>query len=326
LADWLSLHPHLYHYTSEVGLKGIIESNSIWATSFEHLNDAQEIIELKEPLTTALAGRFAALVASRAFGRKPIQNVVAELGGEEKVARSLAESWTKALYTATFDPDEAKRNLHCCIASFCSHASDQEYERDNGLLSQWRGYGGNGGYCLVFDSEQFVGMCEKEKAAYQYTFLDFMPAHYRRDEPVADVFPELFEASAKAVDAALNKKTPETDLIFNPFVAAATRTRHCGFYEEREIRLVACVTTEVADKKIRHLPEYVPQALKPTFRVKHGDREKMHVAVFDKAEARLPLVKVLVGPSAHQLENKQRIEKIIPKGVPIHLSEPPFIG
>mgnify|MGYP003132943836 CR=1 FL=1 len=32
----------LFHYTSNIGLKGIIESNKIWATSFKNKNDLSE--------------------------------------------------------------------------------------------------------------------------------------------------------------------------------------------------------------------------------------------------------------------------------------------
>jgi hypothetical protein len=37
-------HSELHHYTGAVGLKGIVESNSMWATYFADMNDAQEII------------------------------------------------------------------------------------------------------------------------------------------------------------------------------------------------------------------------------------------------------------------------------------------
>jgi hypothetical protein len=36
--------------------------------------------------------------------------------------------------------------------SFSTHADDSEYERKNGLLSQWEGYAGPDGYCFVFDT------------------------------------------------------------------------------------------------------------------------------------------------------------------------------
>jgi hypothetical protein len=50
-------HPQLYHYTDEAGLRGIIESNSFWATYFRHMNDANEIFELRQPLVTEMIKR-----------------------------------------------------------------------------------------------------------------------------------------------------------------------------------------------------------------------------------------------------------------------------
>ena len=40
-------HPELLHYTNIGGLKGIIKSNSIWATHYLFLNDTQEMLCLK---------------------------------------------------------------------------------------------------------------------------------------------------------------------------------------------------------------------------------------------------------------------------------------
>ena len=34
----------LYHYTTQVGLMGIVESKEIWATQIEYLNDGMELI------------------------------------------------------------------------------------------------------------------------------------------------------------------------------------------------------------------------------------------------------------------------------------------
>ncbi|MFO1205708.1 MAG: hypothetical protein U1E63_08295 [Burkholderiales bacterium] len=37
-------HPYLYHYTTAEGLKGIVESQQLWATNIAYLNDAEEHI------------------------------------------------------------------------------------------------------------------------------------------------------------------------------------------------------------------------------------------------------------------------------------------
>jgi hypothetical protein len=46
--------PELYHYTDTSGLKGIVESNSLWATYFGDLNDAQEVHALRVPIVDEL--------------------------------------------------------------------------------------------------------------------------------------------------------------------------------------------------------------------------------------------------------------------------------
>lgn len=43
-------HPELFHYTNEVGLSGILRTQCIWATHWQHLNDAMELEQFWEVL------------------------------------------------------------------------------------------------------------------------------------------------------------------------------------------------------------------------------------------------------------------------------------
>ena len=36
-------HSELFHYTGAAGLAGIIQSQTLWATHYEYLNDSEEI-------------------------------------------------------------------------------------------------------------------------------------------------------------------------------------------------------------------------------------------------------------------------------------------
>jgi hypothetical protein len=57
-----------------------------------------------------------------------------------KVAVEVLESRIDQLYEITFGSDSHEPFFDPYIASFCSHDGDDlEYERENGLLSQWRG-------------------------------------------------------------------------------------------------------------------------------------------------------------------------------------------
>ena len=99
----------LFHYTSGGGLRGILESSSLWATNYRFLNDASEV----------------------AYGASLFEAII-----QEKLAKEgdpvLLEFLGRTLRTANaFDG-----MFDCYIACFC--------ERDD-LLNQWRTYAGSGG-------------------------------------------------------------------------------------------------------------------------------------------------------------------------------------
>ncbi len=60
--EFLSSHPELHHYTTFAGLEGIVRSNTIWASHFSDLNDATEVILLREPLVRALTENFSDII------------------------------------------------------------------------------------------------------------------------------------------------------------------------------------------------------------------------------------------------------------------------
>jgi hypothetical protein len=135
-------HPQLYHYTNEGGLKGIIDNNSLWATYFGDLSDANEIHELRVPLVQELAQRlvpFFRELRQKGLGKR---NGVSHLH-DTCAAQQYAENGKCGL-TISYFRRTKQENESCCITSFCSHSNDHAYEQENGLLSQWRGYGRDG--------------------------------------------------------------------------------------------------------------------------------------------------------------------------------------
>ena len=111
-------------------------------------------------------------------------------GGAPRVAEGDADRLVQILYEKIFAGGLAVP----FIASFCSHVDDQTYEKKHGLLSQWRGYGKGGGFCIVFDTTAFVTILEAEFNAYNWTHLRIAPVHYAYDDIDVDaLFPELVE-------------------------------------------------------------------------------------------------------------------------------------
>jgi hypothetical protein len=98
----------LYHYTSQDGLLGIVQSRAIWATNISYMNDATEFGLARDRLLEEIRTRYI---------RKASVDVV---------------SWITTKIT----------DSPICVSCFCE---------DGDLLSQWRGYAGDGyGYSLAF--------------------------------------------------------------------------------------------------------------------------------------------------------------------------------
>ena len=168
---------------------------------------------------------------------------------------------------------------------------------------------------------------DKEKKSHFFLHVELRPAHYYIEgAPVTGLFSDLLSFSKEIVGAAMSGKDFSPEKLFTPFVSSATTTKHRGFSEEREIRLVAMAGTKVADDKIKHLPGYKPEPLKNQFTTERDGRVRHHITLFGNDCARLPLTKVIVGPSRNQDKNAELARQIAGKEIPITKSATPFIG
>jgi hypothetical protein len=105
----------LFHYTSQVGLEGILRAKSIWATNIRYLNDAAEFRHTAGLLKTH---------TDRATIDEHCNLLLDTLYHDV-----FGVWWTE------FTP------LSIYVASFSTHAD---------RLSQWRAYAPSGGYCIGF--------------------------------------------------------------------------------------------------------------------------------------------------------------------------------
>jgi hypothetical protein len=123
-AEGLQVQPpaSLYHYTNVAGLEGIMRERKIRATHCSYLNDANELNYGYE----LLSGAVHALLEGKAF-------------------RSQWEEKFLQLCIVSMHPE--RRAIEPFIACFCERSD---------VLSQWRGYGGDGGYALEFDTGPLV--------------------------------------------------------------------------------------------------------------------------------------------------------------------------
>lgn len=128
------------HYTTGVVLHGIVTSKTLWASHTSFLNDSEEVIGFCNRVLPKLL-------------QEPYERHRREVGQE-----FFPYSFGYCLSTIVdaYRIAETTAQDHY-VLSFCT--TDDPWVSKNGLLSQWRGYGQNGGYLLnpALDENTWAG-------------------------------------------------------------------------------------------------------------------------------------------------------------------------
>jgi hypothetical protein len=199
----------LYHYTSAEGLLGMMQTRTIWATSVQHLNDAQEyqygVELLREELTTRLRAE-----------RGPANERYGEL------LKSLEGRQPGPIYVTCFSE---KGDLLSQWRAYCPKGNGYSISLDGQHLQHVEAAHGFRLLKCVYDLEEQRDLCRALIDAFINQENVDLP-----DTTAAD-FWETMERSFQA-DQARRSKWAEKLLM----VAAALK--HQGFKEEQEWRFV----------------------------------------------------------------------------------------
>jgi hypothetical protein len=205
---------------------------------------------------------------------------------------------------------------------------DQPYEKENGLLSQWRGYSNE--CCIVIDTADLLTLLTDEFTAHNWMHLTIAPVCYGIDDNcVASTFPALIRQLelffSRVADG--ENPIPKNESLTSLFVAGATRFKHHAFREEREVRIVGIPATKSTLDKgyLRAHQEYDSPDRWKKIKVR-GVKQIRYIALFDTLEAVLPIKRIIVGPSDNQNENYAQAREVLPEGVPLTCSAIPFRG
>lgn len=195
----------IYHYTDLNGLKGIIESEALWATNINFLNDKNEYIHGFECF------------------RNTIEFLDDEINGVP--VKHLLKQSMEYHVDIHKDPDNFK-SKHVYSISFC-----REFDQ----LSQWRGYGNSQGVCLEFDEEELVKGIDSDGLSFLYN--DVIYTSETSTVEVNDKIKNLFENIAQSTPGAFDS--------FMSFIRLSSLVssnipffKNAGFSEEKEFRFV----------------------------------------------------------------------------------------
>ncbi len=314
-------YPELWHYTTKAGLRGILESQTLWATDFRVLNDTSEVRHLKDRLITLAHPGIQALFDRKCKCDPSFRKKVEDNGGSVVLAQHDARLLVEALYNVTFPSDSHGPY----VTSFCSHEEADDWTKSHGLLSQWRAYG-SGGYAIVFDTMGLKECLDQESENFHYWNLHFSDVVYDDEDErfklefrnLLDSMPEAFEEILTSTEDFESIKTNE---LFKPFVMSTSRFKHRAFKEENEVRIVAFPLYE------SDIPSSEEKS-KKIFKTVHTRQGNVtYIELFDYRRIRLPIRRIVVGPHSEQKDLEQLGRKLVQgQDIPVHCSETPYIS
>lgn len=150
-------HDELYHYTTAAGLSGILQSKSLWATHTSFVNDEEEILGFYDRVLPKIL---------RPIFRKYIEDIKDQPEFQKQLGNTPPELFCEEQFGKRMHGFRRAASLwHDHYITSFTTTTDHRVRKD-GLLSQWRAYGTDGGYALVLDIDQLDKIISEEIALY----------------------------------------------------------------------------------------------------------------------------------------------------------------
>ena len=292
---------NLYHYTTQAGLYGIIDSQSLWFTDIFYLNDATEFQYTFDLVHDAL----------------DLLEKACDLMSY-KDADNIAYMQIIRLLRNLDMFEYLKKDHGVYVFSLSKKGND---------LSQWRAYSGDGGgYCIEFDAE--ILKIARKLNLNQITCTYNRKKHKEKLKDIINATITKCLNSTKYQEAINNfykKDTTElteeeTEIIFNvgigffaDILALAPKFKHERFCDEAEYRFYKYLKKEKG----------VPLRFRPgkTMLIPY---QQIKIA---ETSAEMPIKRIIVGPTSHPDLSKKAVEDLLmAKSIDcdVKLSEVPY--
>lgn len=207
--EFYNRKPHLAHYTSIAGLERILLSNELWFSNPLYMNDHEEV----------------GFGIDQGWRAVKSSDEITRACGSGKRTQLFLESYERCYWG--FANDHVMDTYVFCM-------SEHAQSNNDGLLSMWRGYGGNGsGAAIVIDAGKIdlSGAASLILARVRYGTgderIEWLKAKTRE-------FAELLNAGSFAD----NQLSVAAVALFERIKSFALFTKHIGFNEECEWRAV----------------------------------------------------------------------------------------
>jgi hypothetical protein len=226
----------IFHYTTATGLIGILCSGELWSTAYYCANDESELAAGKGILSPLFWAATSDLI-------KADDPLVRTFSGRGVDIREYAKGFEQMITAWSLS------SLCAYITCFCKPSSREDFT--HGLLSQWRGYGSDGGYALQFSKKKLLAEIEKANDPKDVNY-ELQDVYYSSEnklkqevlthkEAFLQAYKEHLDELAKPLDFKnTTMRNPIAGLLGGPLEALLDyliHTKNPHFGEEKEIRL-----------------------------------------------------------------------------------------
>lgn len=320
----------LWHYTALEGLKGILMSQSLWATDYRYLNDSSELLYSRVLIKDKLYPRILTDVDHDSKGDPNFKELVNSNGGVDKLSDTITENIMDILLKPLFSSETSYPPF---ILSFCNVKENDHKLMKNGRLSQWRGYGKDGGYALILNKERLIEELRLESEKYYYGITGKGDVRYKienlnPEDKIKIAFEDVL-SQANNFYKFLTIKASEPKISekeISSIVSCATFLKHYGFSEEEEYRIYVVPFNQ----KIKEFPG--AEKTRPFKRILHREKAGLiipYVNLFEDCKA-LPIEAICVGPHKDKQLREQSIKEFVDEmglsNIRVFSSDIPFVG
>ncbi|CAL4868282.1 hypothetical protein MMA231_02557 [Asticcacaulis sp. MM231] len=271
-------HGKFAHYTSAETAFRIIQSKKVWMRNAVTMNDFSEIIYGEQCL-------------SPLFQQE-------EIGGKLGAFLNSIQAGVTEELSAKFNLYLPHLKNHTYLTSMSEH---DEGEDVYGRLSMWRAYAPKNGVALVINHHPFAEATERLKA-------NSSPVSYFTEEQFSENYKQIVERVT--ANGAFFSEIPReylVSVILNWLKYSLLCTKHPGFREEREWRVIYSPTVEVSPA-IEECIEIVAGVPQEVHKIPLENREESGLVGADLGEL---LHRIIIGPSEDAFTIKCAFVKLL---------------
>jgi len=298
--EFPAARPLLAHYTSLATLEKILATDEVWLSNPLLMNDFEEL-------------RFGMISAAGLIRESA---GIRDACGSPERANLFIESFEA--YFKQFENEHAFDTYVLCL-------SEHDPDDFDGVLSMWRGYGGNGnGIAVVIDTKQFN--------AIENSPLIIAKVRYGSTQQRLDWLTSLLRQFSEILGAAQipdEKLYVAAYLLFQRIKLFALFSKHCGFREEQEWR-IAIDPERDTGKLLAPMLHYAisQRGAEPKLRMRiapidglsHADHEMSLEKVVERIilgpTASSPMAKKAVSRMLEKLNKSSLIERVHASAIP----------